>query len=249
MSLSNKKQKSDKDSDLVKPTIKQSIQDLISLIDFSKDITNLKPQIVTVLNDSLITISHYELQTKLNKIDTGIDDRKDVENKLIRKELEILKMKLAQLNSDKLLENKQFKNDRRRESSESTSLKLSPKSKSGKTRNNSIIWKSTTFSPVSSASTTSPSRKRSLMTLLQGSDYNLGESGLKHYGKDPPMGVLERGRSSDGEDADYLLQTPTTSPPHLKLVENSKPHPRMRRTSDNPSTNEYVRVFHLQKEK
>ncbi|CCC67936.1 hypothetical protein NCAS_0A13780 [Naumovozyma castellii] len=40
------------------------------------------------------------------------------------------------------------------------------------------------------------------------------------------------------------------SPPtagSLKLVENNKVHPRMRRTSDNPSTNEYIRVFHLQK--
>lgn len=36
-------------------------------------------------------------------------------------------------------------------------------------------------------------------------------------------------------------------PISLKLVENTKPHPRMRRTSDNPSTNEYVRVFHLQR--
>ena len=33
----------------------------------------------------------------------------------------------------------------------------------------------------------------------------------------------------------------------LKLVENNKPHPRMRRRSDNPATNEYVRVFHLEK--
>lgn len=33
----------------------------------------------------------------------------------------------------------------------------------------------------------------------------------------------------------------------LELVENNKPHPRMRRRSDNPATNEYVRVFHLEK--
>lgn len=33
----------------------------------------------------------------------------------------------------------------------------------------------------------------------------------------------------------------------LTLVENKKPHPRMRRTSDNPSRNEYVRVFHLRR--
>lgn len=36
-------------------------------------------------------------------------------------------------------------------------------------------------------------------------------------------------------------------PASLKLVESKKPHPRMRRTSDNPMTNEYVRVFHLQR--
>ncbi|CCF56417.1 hypothetical protein KAFR_0B01180 [Kazachstania africana CBS 2517] len=34
----------------------------------------------------------------------------------------------------------------------------------------------------------------------------------------------------------------------FKLVENNKPHPRMRRRSDNPLTNEYVRVFQLQKD-
>lgn len=39
----------------------------------------------------------------------------------------------------------------------------------------------------------------------------------------------------------------SVDPVSLKLVENTKPHPRMRRTSDNPSTNEYVRVFHLQR--
>ncbi|AQZ14531.1 YDL129W [Zygosaccharomyces parabailii] len=33
----------------------------------------------------------------------------------------------------------------------------------------------------------------------------------------------------------------------LKLVESKKPHPRMRRTSDNPMASEYVRVFHLQR--
>ncbi|CAR27119.1 ZYRO0C09350p [Zygosaccharomyces rouxii] len=36
-------------------------------------------------------------------------------------------------------------------------------------------------------------------------------------------------------------------PASLKLVESKKAHPRMRRTSDNPMTNEYVRVFHLQR--
>lgn len=252
MSQLNKEPNSDINLKSVNPSIKQSIQDLISLIELSKDITSLKPDIITVLNDSLNTISHYELQKKINQIDIGIEDRRDVENKLVKKELEILKMKLFQINGDKLLENKQIKNGTTSEISEAsgiTSSRLSPKNKSGKTRNNSIIWKSTTFSPVSSTSNISPSRKRSLITFLQGSDYNSSETGLKHYGKDPSMGILEGGKSSEGEDTDFLLQTPATSPTHLKLVENSKPHPRMRRTSDNPSTNEYVRVFHLQKEK
>lgn len=46
---------------------------------------------------------------------------------------------------------------------------------------------------------------------------------------------------------------PTTStsdsnaPFSFKLVENNKPHPRMRRTGDNPSANSCVRVFHLEK--
>lgn len=53
----------------------------------------------------------------------------------------------------------------------------------------------------------------------------------------------------------FKKQLPTASIPldsivdplSLKLVESKKPHPRMRRTSDNPMTNEYVRVFHLQR--
>ena len=49
-----------------------------------------------------------------------------------------------------------------------------------------------------------------------------------------------------------MLSSPTSNtlddPVSLKLVENNKPHPRMKRNSDNPSTNEYVRVFHLQRE-
>ncbi|QLG74273.1 hypothetical protein HG535_0G01570 [Zygotorulaspora mrakii] len=48
------------------------------------------------------------------------------------------------------------------------------------------------------------------------------------------------------------LTSPTSTalddPVSLKLVESNKPHPRMKRNSDNPSTNEYVRVFHLQRE-
>ncbi|CUS23316.1 LAQU0S09e02036g1_1 [Lachancea quebecensis] len=35
--------------------------------------------------------------------------------------------------------------------------------------------------------------------------------------------------------------------PLLRLVENHKPHPRMRRSSDNPSASDFVRVFHLEK--
>ncbi|SCU92582.1 LAMI_0E11122g1_1 [Lachancea mirantina] len=37
------------------------------------------------------------------------------------------------------------------------------------------------------------------------------------------------------------------APPAMRLVENSKPHPRTRRSSDNPSANDFVRVFHLEK--
>ncbi|CAL9730873.1 hypothetical protein MOUN0_K06106, partial [Monosporozyma unispora] len=252
MSKLEKKQVPDIDSNLVNPSIKQSIQGLLLEIDSTKDITNLKPNIVTVLNDSLNTISHLKLQNRLNHIDTGIDDRKEVENKLLRKELEILKLKLFELNCHKTIEKKKNtdNNNDNNKGELTSSLEFSPQSKSGKTRNNSIVWKYSTLSPVSSTSATSPSRKRSLMTFLQNSDQHSIESGLKTDSKDPPMGILEGGKSnSDVEDTDYLLQSFTASPTHLKLVENSKPHPRMRRTSDNPATNEYVRVFHLQKEK
>ncbi|AGO13307.1 AaceriAFR162Cp [[Ashbya] aceris (nom. inval.)] len=37
------------------------------------------------------------------------------------------------------------------------------------------------------------------------------------------------------------------SPQGYKLVENTKPHPRMRRHMDNPSTSGFVRVFHLER--
>ncbi|AET41337.1 uncharacterized protein Ecym_8041 [Eremothecium cymbalariae DBVPG len=38
-----------------------------------------------------------------------------------------------------------------------------------------------------------------------------------------------------------------TSPKSFKLVENTKPHPRMRRKPDNPSKSGFVRVFHLER--
>ncbi|CEP62376.1 uncharacterized protein LALA0_S05e04258g [Lachancea lanzarotensis] len=38
-----------------------------------------------------------------------------------------------------------------------------------------------------------------------------------------------------------------SSPSRLRLVENKKSHPRMRRTSDNPSASNFVRVFHLER--
>ncbi|SCU96043.1 LAME_0F14620g1_1 [Lachancea meyersii CBS 8951] len=40
---------------------------------------------------------------------------------------------------------------------------------------------------------------------------------------------------------------PGTNLPLLRLVENHKSHPRMRRTSDNPSASNFVRVFHLER--
>lgn len=48
---------------------------------------------------------------------------------------------------------------------------------------------------------------------------------------------------------DIELNTHSKNDTQLTLVENNKPHPRMRRTSDNPNTNEFVRVFQLQKRK
>lgn len=44
------------------------------------------------------------------------------------------------------------------------------------------------------------------------------------------------------------LRTPPSPRVTKRLVENKKPHPRMRRTGDNPSTNHFVRVFHLQRD-
>ncbi|KAM3165488.1 hypothetical protein ACU8KH_00294 [Lachancea thermotolerans] len=47
---------------------------------------------------------------------------------------------------------------------------------------------------------------------------------------------------SQQQDAQQQAQQPL-----LRLVENHKPHPRMRRSSDNPSASDFVRVFHLEK--
>lgn len=47
---------------------------------------------------------------------------------------------------------------------------------------------------------------------------------------------------------DTPLRTPPSPRVKKRLVENKKPHPRMRRTGDNPSKNSYVRVFHLQQD-
>lgn len=70
----------------------------------------------------------------------------------------------------------------------------------------------------------------------------------------------QAGRSAGTEPASAgrvakrpLAQTPRKrqalldSPQGYKLVENTKPHPRMRRHMDNPSTSGFVRVFHLER--
>lgn len=44
------------------------------------------------------------------------------------------------------------------------------------------------------------------------------------------------------------VRTPPSPRITKRLVETRKPHPRMRRSSDNPSKNHYVRVFHLQRD-
>ncbi|QLQ79893.1 hypothetical protein HG537_0C05410 [Torulaspora globosa] len=67
-----------------------------------------------------------------------------------------------------------------------------------------------------------------------------------------PQGVMRtppysRSCESPRRPAKKPLLTNVQDPLTLTLVENKKPHPRMRRTSDNPSRNEYVRVFHLRR--
>ncbi|SCU82358.1 LANO_0B05930g1_1 [Lachancea nothofagi CBS 11611] len=58
-----------------------------------------------------------------------------------------------------------------------------------------------------------------------------------------PRRVSKPGKATSRKQSSR--QEPSTS--LLRLVENHKPHPRMRRSSDNPSASNFVRVFHLER--
>ncbi|CAI4057401.1 uncharacterized protein SKDI_04G1170 [Saccharomyces kudriavzevii IFO 1802] len=175
-----------------------------------------KDLILSVLNRSLASTSHWMLQAQLSELRATSEGRYAVETNLLKKEVEFLKNK-------------------------------TPKTS-----------KETGFTKLKSPTEQPSKRKLSLPGLaqrpfstdarLEGQHGSAPENSWK--AKVPKLPSAPRSslnvfpqRPSTGTDKSEEDEKADT----LELVENNKPHPRMRRRSDNPATNEYVRVFHLEK--
>lgn len=182
-----------------------------------------KDEVISVLNRSLTALSHWVLQAQLMELDPNNQDRVAVENSLLKKEVEFLSGKASQ----KRLHPIQIPPSQLQEPSErpyKVDVQTPVKEKRKKKIDISQITpKRGEFSPKQQ------------------------NTGTKYDVEKSPTGRSLNTRRTSGEPLSPKgLHEPGTQ---FKLVENKKPHPRMRRTSDNPSRNEYVRVFHLEKEK
>ncbi|SCU98584.1 LAFA_0G18932g1_1 [Lachancea sp. 'fantastica'] len=65
-----------------------------------------------------------------------------------------------------------------------------------------------------------------------------------------PSGLTESAKTTKPAKSSIFKKQKSHSisnPSRLRLVENHKSHPRMRRTSDNPAASNFVRVFHLER--
>lgn len=185
-----------------------------------------RDEIILLLNRSLTVLSHWVLQAQLMELDPNNQDRVAVENNLLKREVEIL-------------------------SSKSNSTAVTPPGNpspivmsSGSTR---MLPKPMITGGTPPVTTPVKRKKLDISQITP----RRGEFSPKRGPVLDPI-ITTPIRKSDGKRRNEPL-SPTThqheASPQFKLVENKKPHPRMRRTSDNPSRNEYVRVFHLEKEK
>ncbi|AJV03215.1 BAD_collapsed_G0007720.mRNA.1.CDS.1 [Saccharomyces cerevisiae] len=199
--------------------LENTILNLIQRIKEGDDETLVseKDLILSVLNKSLASTSHWMLQAQLSELRATSEGRYAVETNLLKKEVEFLKNKTPKTNES------------------ASSAELRP-----------LLER-----PLK--------RKLSLPGLAQrplstGARLEGGYGGVSpnSWKTKVPKLPLPASRPSlnlspqkvptgtDKDEEDTKIDT-------LELVENNKPHPRMRRRSDNPATNEYVRVFHLEK--
>ncbi|KAL3230146.1 Uncharacterized protein RNJ44_01509 [Nakaseomyces bracarensis] len=182
-----------------------------------------KEEIIAVLNRSLTALSHWVLQAQLMELDPHNQDRVAVENNLLKKEVEYLSNKTATERPPTVL---------------TSAPKVLPKP----------------FISTASSSSTQEKKKKKKLDISQITPKRGEFSPKRGPVLEPIITTTPMRRKSEIRQRAVVEPLSPTShqheaSPQFRLVENKKPHPRMRRTSDNPSRNEYVRVFHLEKEK
>lgn len=177
-----------------------------------------KDLILNVLNRSLASTSHWMLQAQLSELRATSEGRYAVETNLLKKEVEFLKNKTPKTNENPGL-----------------SELILPKNEQSRKRKMSLPGP--VLRPFSTDARLETGRE-----CISEQSWKSKVPKLPHTAPRPSLGVFPQRPSSDTTKSEENEETGS-----LELVENTKPHPRMRRTSDNPSTNEYVRVFHLEK--
>ncbi|QHS72110.1 uncharacterized protein SPAR_D01090 [Saccharomyces paradoxus] len=199
--------------------LENTILNLIQRIKEGDDgtLVSEKDLILSVLNRSLASTSHWMLQAQLSELRATSEGRYAVETNLLKKEVEFLKNKTP------------------RTSESVDSAKLKPLLERPLKRKLSLPG--LTQRPLSTDARLEGGHggvpASSWKTKVPKLPLPVPRSSLNVSPQKVPMGT-DRGEEDNKVDT-------------LELVENNKPHPRMRRRSDNPATNEYVRVFHLEK--
>lgn len=176
-----------------------------------------RQRIVELLNRSLTAISHWSLQAQLTQLRRSVDDRQAVETNLLRKEMEML---ISKRSNESISPRKSEPSPENRQSQQQQqhTRRIKPKSPP-LSISTAAATHSSSSRETGNSGPTSPTTPQKKVV----------RSPTKRH---PPTSITPNA---------------LVDPVSLRLVESKKPHPRMRRTSDNPMTNEYVRVFHLQR--
>ncbi|EJS44340.1 YDL129W [Saccharomyces arboricola H-6] len=181
-------------------------------------LVNEKDLILSVLNRSLASTSHWMLQAQLSELRATSEGRYAVETNLLKKEVEFLKNKAP--NTSKT-------------TSSPTKLKLPTEQPLKRKLSLPALAQRPFSSDVGLETQHGTVLPHSWKAKVPKLPLTTPKPTLNVFPQRPSTGTVKR------EEEDKFDT--------LKLVENNKPHPRMRRRSDNPATNEYVRVFHLEK--
>ncbi|QID84086.1 hypothetical protein GRS66_006577 [Saccharomyces pastorianus] len=176
-----------------------------------------KDLILNVLNRSLTSTSHWMLQAQLSELRATSEGRYAVETNLLKKEVEFLKNKTPKTGENPGLSELILPNEQ--------------------PRKRKMSLPGPVLRPFST-----DARLEAGHESVTDQSWKSKVPRLPHTAPRPSLGVFPQKPSSDITKSEGNEGTGS-----LELVENTKFHPRMRRTSDNPSTNEYVRVFHLEK--